>query len=134
MPINRPVTKTIISTTQWGIPITDEVNALRTELDALKPTAWTGVAYANGWMDAGSGQAPMRYRKQGDLCWVQGSMKSGSLNNIAFILPVGFRPATTIRTVQTDGPGLAQFDANGNVWWYGPTNSINSISAWFPIA
>lgn len=35
MAVNRPTTKTIISTTGWGIPITDQVNANTNALAAL---------------------------------------------------------------------------------------------------
>ncbi len=35
--INRPTTKTVISTTQWGIPITDQVNANTDAVAKLAP-------------------------------------------------------------------------------------------------
>lgn len=46
MAIDRPVTKTIISTVAWGIPITDEVNRLTAWQQANAKVAWGHVASA----------------------------------------------------------------------------------------
>lgn len=45
MAITRPVTKTLISTTAWGIPITDQVNADAADIVSLK--AWR-AAFGSG--------------------------------------------------------------------------------------
>lgn len=94
MAIAPPITKTKISTTAWGIPITNEVNRLTSEaarLDGLtKATAWVTVSLLNGWVHF-SGQ-PVQYRKVGDMVEIRGRMSSGLPNNPAFNLPTGFRP------------------------------------------
>lgn len=93
MAIVRPVTKTLISVPNWGVPITDEVNALRTELDALKPTAWTALPLSNGWTALDAQRTP-RYRKIGDNVYIQGCITGGIIayGTTAFTLPAGFRP------------------------------------------
>jgi hypothetical protein len=94
MAIVRPTTKTLISTTNWGIPITDAVNANTTAIANNVPTAWTNPTFLNGWMSYGSGYAPGQYRKVGDMVQIRGLVKSGSLGNAIFMLPVGYRPTT----------------------------------------
>lgn len=44
MAITRPVTKTLISTTQWGIPITDEVNRLTDWQTLNRNVPWGRIA------------------------------------------------------------------------------------------
>lgn len=91
MAINRPVSKTIISTVQWGIPITDEVNRLAGLVDGNVPTAWiTASPMQNGWV-AYDARVP-QYRKIGDIVYLRGVIKSGALGSQAFTLPVGYRP------------------------------------------
>jgi hypothetical protein len=97
MAINRPVTKTIISTTAWGIPITDQVNANTTDIAALKAVpAWTGVTFSNGWSNFGTGYQLAQYRKVGDMVYVRGTITGGAAGTIAFTLPTGFRPPASM--------------------------------------
>lgn len=93
--IARPTTKTVISTTQWGIPITDQVNTNTTDVASLKPTAWTNVTYQNGWVSAAGYQA-VSYRKVGDIVYMRGTA-TGSSHSVAMCtLPSGFRPSGLI--------------------------------------
>lgn len=91
MAIARPISKTIISTTAWGIPITDQVNANAADIAAMKPTAWTNLTFQNGW--AASGGSVCQYRKVGDMVQLRGLIGGGptGVSTIA-TLPVGFRP------------------------------------------
>jgi hypothetical protein len=116
MAINRPVTRTIISTTDWGVPITDEVNRLTTWQLAQVPTVWYNVVFSNGWSNL-SGFVT-QYRKLGDMVQVRGGIQSGAIGSIPFTMPVGFRPTSTLQFVQPSwAPTIAvtQFDPNGNV-------------------
>lgn len=53
MAISRPVTKTLISTTDWGIPVTDAINALDAEFITFggvrrpRGAAWGQVGFAS---------------------------------------------------------------------------------------
>jgi len=100
MAINRPTTKTIISTSNWGIPITDEVNRLTTQSNTnttditnLKPTAWTNASLANGWTNWGGNVQVLQYRKVGDIVYIRGGLKSPGPSGATVIttLPAGFR-------------------------------------------
>jgi len=90
MAIVRPVTKTLISVPNWGVPITDEVNRLTTLTGSNVPTAWTNLPLVNGW----SISSPSAYRKVGDMVQIRGAIQSGTIagNTILATLPVGFRP------------------------------------------
>lgn len=92
MAIVRPITKTLISSATWGVPITDEVNRLSPLVDGRTPTVWTGVVFQNGWATAGGWQ-PGQYRKVGDVVQLRGNI-TGTAPATAFTLPTGFRPPT----------------------------------------
>ena len=138
MPITRPVTKTIISTTQWGIPITDEVNALRTELDALRPTVWTNVTLQNGWTNVG-GQQAMQYRKIGDVVYLRGLIGGGTIPSIFGLLPVGFRPPVSLSfaircwTGSADAIACVNIYTNGNLEFASGFNQFAAPNILFSI-
>lgn len=113
MAITRPVTKTLISTTAWGIPVTDQVNANTTALAALQPTAWTLLPVVNGWLYEGGGVHAGSYRKVGDMVQIRGGLtRTGLLQNAAvFQLPVGFRPTALLRIGV-----FAMQAASGGIW------------------
>lgn len=92
MAIAKPVTKTLISTTAWGIPITDQVNANTAAIAANVPTAWANLALINGWINYPNYYA-CQYRKIGDIVYVRGSLQEPGAAVGAFaVMPVGFRP------------------------------------------
>jgi hypothetical protein len=93
MAINRPVTKTIISTPDWGIPITDEVNRLTAWQLAQVPTVWYTLVLSNGWSHA-AGQTAS-YRKIGDMVQLRGRIQGGTMGVTVATLPSGFRPPIT---------------------------------------
>lgn len=88
MAIARPVTKTIISTTAFGIPVVDWINA-------NTPTAWTNVTYTNGW-NTYPGYQPLQYRKIGDMVYLRGFVQSPGGATSMGTLPAGFRPPLTL--------------------------------------
>lgn len=114
MPIQQPVTRTIISTTAFGIPVAQFINF-------WTPTAWTPItAFTNGWGNVSGWQAS-QYRKWGDNVQVRGYIQSGTANTTAFVLPVGFRPPVTLTlTSNTFISGvrvmqMVQVQSNGSV-------------------
>jgi hypothetical protein len=100
MAIARPTTKTIISTVDWGIPITDAVNTNVTDVAALKTTtaigSWITLPLVNGYTHQ-AGMHSGVYRKVGtDTVQVFGVL-SGPANpsyqeSIAWTFPAGYRP------------------------------------------
>lgn len=106
--IPRPITKTVISSPSWGIPITDQVNANTTDIAALKPTAWTNVTFQNGWTNI---SPVVQYRKIGDIVYIRGTIGGGSLSTNAFNLPVGFRTPYKL--------DISTGTYSGSVWAWG---------------
>lgn len=63
------------------------------------PPAWTALPFANGWTQR-SGQALCRYRKIGDVVYVEGGVLAPSglgTSSVVGTLPVGFRPPQLIQ-------------------------------------
>jgi hypothetical protein len=123
MAITRPTTKTVISTTQWGVPITDEVNRLSPIVDGRTPTAWTAPTLLNGWTNY-SGYVT-QYRKIGDVVQIRGGVQGGTLGANIFVLPSGYRPPS-----QTQFPvssysvvGIITIDGSGNVYPNTPSDT-----------
>lgn len=127
MAINRPTTKTIISTTGWGIPITDEVNALRAAVTALQTIPpWLAVTFTNGW--TATPVVGFGYRKVGDMVQFKGGINPGTIGAVAFTLPAGYRPTSdlVIGFPSTGGgntPGHAAMQTSGAfTMWSGATS------------
>ena len=58
--------------------------------------AWTPVTvFTNGWSNFAGFQVA-RYRKEGDRVFVEGLVKGGTVNTVAFTLPAGFRPPAAV--------------------------------------
>lgn len=113
MSIARPVTRTIVSTTDWGIPVTDEVNRLTAWQLAQVPTPWYNVVFANGWGNY-SGMMT-QYRKVGDIVTVRGGIAGGTIPTNAFVLPAGFRPPAAFQSIQAGWAtvfGVVQFNSS----------------------
>src|SRR6188472_2661435 len=97
--IPLPVTRTIIQTNAWGIPITNAVNTNTTDIANLKTAtavgAWTNASLANGWTNYGGNVQVLQYRKIGDIVYVRGGLKSPGPSGptVVTTLPVGFRPS-----------------------------------------
>jgi hypothetical protein len=104
MPISRPATKTKISTTEWGWPVTDLLNSLETQLAALAPTPWVAPTLQNGWV--GYSWTPF-YRKVGDVVQFRGTVNGGANGSIIMTLPVGFRPVQNHDFISYHWPGGA---------------------------
>lgn len=67
----------------------------------LLPTATTGwqtFSYSNSWVSGGGPAAGTTagYRLEGDVVRLAGSIHSGTSATVAFTLPVGYRPVTTV--------------------------------------
>jgi hypothetical protein len=136
MAINRPTTKTIISTATWGVPITDAVNANTTDVTNLKTatnaTAWQNLPLMNGWSAFGSGYIQPRFRKIGDVVYLEGNLKIGTQPTYpgqiqAGTLPAGYRPVSNIIFPALFG-GADGWGGSGrvDVWSNGIFNVVSS--------
>lgn len=59
-------------------------------------SAWTAVTFTNAWVDFGAPANVVQYRKLGDIVYLRGGMKTGTINTAAFTFPAGFRPPATL--------------------------------------
>ena len=97
-------------------------------------SAWTAPALTNGWLDCLAGVVPTAYRKVGDVVQLRGAVKSGTVAQPAFTLPVGFRPAGIHIFYAVAQPGGARIDvgADGTVtvrsYISSGTNALVSLS------
>lgn len=99
MAITRPVTRTIISTTDFGIPVADQLNTLQTQVATLIPGAWQTMTLLNGFT-ADPWTAGVRIRKIGPVVYCAGAISNPSgltAQFNVFNIPSGFRPATNTR-------------------------------------
>jgi hypothetical protein len=119
MVLTRPITKTKISTTEFGHPVYDWIVA-------NTPTPWVNLTYANGWVNLAAPRPGTRYRKIGDVLMLNLGCQSGSLNATIGQLPVGFRPSFTIDAVIRCGgaPGWLNALTDGNLIVYGADNTL----------
>lgn len=133
MAISRPTTKTIISTSGWGVPITDEVNRM-TPL-VIAPTAWVNASYLNGWSTF-PGYQPAAYRKIGDIVYLRGVIANGTMNTDAFYLPTGFRPPSDLLVPQlASGPNAAVMIVRASTGGVIPqVYATGGSNAWFTIS
>lgn len=135
MAIVRPVTKTLISVPNWGVPITDEVNRLTDLSIANAPTPWITATLTNGWVNFDARAA--QYRKIGDIVYLRGVIKNGGLATVAFNLPIGYRPPSYGNLgfiVESNiNPALVNVEANGNVMPVSgsPTNYVRLEPIYF---
>jgi hypothetical protein len=126
MAITVPAAGQPVSASTFGIPVANQLNG-------IAPTAWTNLTLQNGWTNA-SGQQAAQYRKIGDMVQLRGGIAGGTLNAIAFTLPVGFRPSITVRTPITGASGsMITIDAAGNCAVYGSDNSLLGFLVQFSV-
>jgi hypothetical protein len=90
-------------------------------------------AFQNSWVNFGSTYAPARFRKDING-WVtlDGLVKNGTINTVAFTLPVGYRPATNEELTQVvksgAGTGAIEVQADGDVVAFTASNSSFSLA------
>lgn len=119
-----PVSSGAKGSSQWA---NDVVNT-------ITPTAWVAPTLLNSWVNhlPGTNQIA-RYRKIGDIVYIEGLIKNGTSGASALLLPVGYRPSfdTYFATNANGSYGSIGVLANGNVNVTGSTTylSINCLFA-----
>lgn len=82
------------------------------------PEAWIAPTLINAWVTYGGGFFSVGYYKDvGGVVHLRGSIKTGAIGAVAFVLPAGYRPsATGAWAVNSAGAyGACTVDAAGNV-------------------
>ncbi|WNV90319.1 hypothetical protein [Umezawaea sp. Da 62-37] len=80
--------------------------------DGATTDYWRLLTLLNGWTNYGTEWSRAMYRRGvGDLVEVRGLVMNGTANHVG-TLPAGFRPATTLLTVQNGADLFARVDIN----------------------
>lgn len=77
---------------------------------------WTAPTLAGTWANTAL-ETPAGYHREGNWVYLRGSIDSANSGDIAFVLPVGYRPGVRqrIATVALGNPGSLRIDTNGDV-------------------
>jgi hypothetical protein len=102
-----------------AIWMVEDIGPIGTYVASTPPfPAWTPVTFQNGWSDY-EATRNVRYRIIGDLVYIQGLMKGGTMtyNTPAFTLPAGYRPRadTAFPSLMNGGIANVWIAANGVV-------------------
>ncbi|MCI0343934.1 MAG: hypothetical protein L0221_00635 [Chloroflexi bacterium] len=62
------------------------------ELYLKGDAAWIAPTFTNGWVNFGGVTLAAGYRRIGDVIYLRGTIKSGTIAAAAFTLPAGWRP------------------------------------------
>lgn len=96
-------------------------------------TGWLYPTFQNGWVNYGGTFTPARYRKSaGNMVYIDGLIKSGTMNATAFQLATGYRSTHRIimSTMSVDNAANNRIDIiNGT----GQVNPISGANGWVSI-
>lgn len=95
-----------------------------TKSDLNRP-AWLSPSFVNGWKNFGQGFNNAGYYKQNGRVYLKGMISSGIVEQAAFTLPSGYRPAATelIGVISADNVGRVDIHPDGTVNPVGTSNS-----------
>jgi len=62
-------------------------------------------SFQNGWINFSAGYQDTRYRRIGDMVFIEGRIKSGTMGAAAFTLPAGYRPPAAHQLATTSNGG-----------------------------
>ena len=131
---NIPVTPAVPLSNTAALPIaansvgTGLLAAREDHSHALVDSGWIAPTLLNGWINYGAPFDPITYRKIGNIVFVRGLAKNGTLPGIIFTLPAGYRPtaqlivavvtnSNTIGRLDVLGDGGMQANAGSNGWF-----------------
>jgi hypothetical protein len=84
--------------------------------------AWHAVgaagepAFQNAWANVGGALQGARFKRVGNVVFVQGHVTGGAVGTIVFTLPAGYRPAATLHAgFNSNGAQAVSVAANGDV-------------------
>lgn len=102
----------------WGVQ--RDLEALSVILDSYQPLGgWTAVAsFSNSWVNNDAIRVARYYRDRGRV-YLEGIIKSGTINTVAFTLPAGYRhaqaPALTFAVPSNGALGIVNVTNTGAV-------------------
>jgi hypothetical protein len=117
----KPDGTTRLAATSTGVAVTGNLSV------SGNFGTWTLFTYATDWSDYGGSDSPGRYRKVGDIVYVEGIVKravTGTLTSIT-TLPSGFHPAKvkhfSVDTSSATTSGRVEINASGVITLLEPT-------------
>lgn len=123
MAIARPVTRTIISSVDFGVPVADRINAIDPQVTALQPGPWNAITvFQNGWSNY-DGAAPagryLKWRREANavIRWagvlrVPGGSMAEAASSPVCDIPTGARPSAAPMFICGQQIGTCQVEAN----------------------
>lgn len=112
---------------------TAQATAIALKADSAQP-AWVAATFANSWVNFGAPYNNAEYFKDSfGIVHLRGLIKSGTMQQAAFTLPVGFRPANTnfISTIANNAFASVLIASDGTVKPWDGSNvwfSLDNIS------
>lgn len=111
------------------------------DITTVQPTdgsmagVWTAPSLTNGWLNWGAPYQFAQYRRVGDEVQLRGVIKSGTIGQSAFTLPVGFRPpANTQFAVETNNThGCIDIKSAGDVVINSGSNTALNLNCSFSV-
>lgn len=100
---------------------------------AVADSTWQVISsFTNSWVNFPTGGWPTAAYRIDSEGWLimRGLLAGGTLNSVAFTLPVGYRPQITqiVRTNAADNAGWIQVATNGQVTLFSSSNTHVSLS------
>jgi len=115
--------------TAGQIPVLDGAAKLPASVFPVQE-AWQNATLTNGWVHFGGAYANVSYMKDSlGFVHLRGIMKSGTMGQVAFTLPVGYRPGAQIYQISASNGSVAICDiaASGTVTPQVGTNPSYSV-------
>ena len=94
-------------------------------------TTWTSLTLQNGWAEYGSGTAAAAVTNINGIVHLKGAIATSGTNQVAFTLPVGFRPSHWVYTsvdMNNANRGHILIAPNGQVTVFAEGNQSNAYS------
>lgn len=106
-------------------------NGATWDLMSAASTGWTAASLLNSWQNFGAPWAGAAYRKVGDIVYLRGLIRLGTMNTAAFTLPSGFRPPADLYFSSVDAGVVGEVivTSAGDVKPSNTNNTYQSLSA-----
>lgn len=131
-----PVALVANATFQAELAASAVYNAVLNGRYVAVPTAWVAPTLINSWVNFGGSEQTARYRKIGDMVFMEGLVKLGTGGASIFTLPTGFRPLLNVYFAvgANDLFGMFYVTPAGNVIhrtgsnvWFSLTSSFSTV-------
>ena len=110
---------TLAGNSDLALPTEKAVKTYADTKAAVAQEDWTAPSLINSWVNEGGSMETAGYFKDSlGIVHIKGSIKTGTLATVAFVLPAGYRPAAKQRFGGASATGVVtriDVDSSGNV-------------------